>query len=208
MGHGHLGWPWRSKVKVTMHALWAHMRSFLSVCPSACLSLHQNSDQRIIHILESIAASTCFQRACQSQVFFKKAGGLTSTSSCFIFQLTLKLALQEINKAWSYLRCQHLSWNGFDQWWCNSDSGIRTGIGIPEIFRAYGIGIEIESKAKITKLESKFLGIGIELSLYFHPRSSILPHHAHLKIMWKTYPPCNEKRNFNLEQPYNCRRVI
>ncbi len=32
---------------------------------------------------------------------------------------------------------------------CNSNSGIGTGIGIPVIFRAYGIGIRIESKAKI-----------------------------------------------------------
>ncbi len=33
---------------------------------------------------------------------------------------------------------------------CNSDSRIGTGIEIPGIFRAYGIGIGIESKAEIT----------------------------------------------------------
>ena len=42
---------------------------------------------------------------------------------------------------------------------CNSDSGIGTRIGIPEIFRAYGIEIGIESKACIFE---GGIGIGIE----------------------------------------------
>ncbi len=59
----------------------------------------------------------------------------------------------------------------FGEVMCNSDSGIGTGIVIPGIFRAYGIGIRIESKAKITwwnwnrnraYIYKDGIGIGIE----------------------------------------------
>ena len=53
-------------------------------------------------------------------------------------------SLQKNNKINQDIKCS------FWPVMCNSNSGIGTGIGIPGIFRAYGIGIGIESKAKIT----------------------------------------------------------